>query len=101
MHSGERPSRRVPSWRRAATPKFSQLVDDAAIGCPDGHTNSDWVRTMAENRARKAGLGLRARRTWIWPSLATVVMIGLWVFSLAGSVAHARVSGSRPATANA
>jgi hypothetical protein len=55
---------------------------------------------MAENRARNAGL-LRARRTWIWPSLATVVMIGLWVFSVAGSVAHARVSGSRPATANA
>jgi hypothetical protein len=56
---------------------------------------------MSESRARKAGLGLRARRTWIWPSLATVVMLGLWVFSLAGSVAHARVSGSRTNTANA
>ena len=56
---------------------------------------------MSESRARKAGLGLRTRRTWIWPSLATVVMLGLWVFSLAGSVAHARVSGSRTTTANA
>jgi hypothetical protein len=28
-------------------------------------------------------------------------MLGLWVFSLAGSVAHARVSGSRTTTANA
>ncbi len=66
-----------------------------------GQTNSDWVRTMTENRARKAGLGPIARRTWIWPLVATAVMLGLWVFALAGSVAHARVSGSRTTTANA
>ena len=56
---------------------------------------------MAESRARKAGLGPRARRTWIWPLAATAVMLGLWVFTLASSAAHARVSGSRTTTASA
>ncbi len=64
-------------------------------------TNLDWVRTMDKSSARKAGLGPRGRRIGIWPLAATAVMLGLWVFSLAGSVAHARASGSRTATATA
>ena len=48
-----------------------------------------------------AGLRLRTRRTWIWPLVATAVMLGLWVFAIAGSVANARGTGSRTTTTNA
>jgi hypothetical protein len=92
----------VAAGSRAGTPRFSHLADEAAIGCPvaQGQSNSDWVRTMAESRARKAGLGPRARAPGSGLS-GDVRDARLLVFSLAGSVAHARVSGSRTTTANA